>query len=280
LKRIGVLPNISRDPGLRVTKSVIAWLRDNGCEPLIAKNVGDALGLSDFSHKSDEIYETSELLVVLGGDGTILSVARNAAKNNTPLLGINIGTLGYLTDVDAPDAFGALEHALNGDYVTERRMMLEASVSYDVEPQTALNDVCVLRGGFSTMLTMYLDINGEYIGHYRADGLIVSTPTGSTAYNLSAGGPVLKPDSEMIAITPICAHMLYAKAFVVSAADTVKINVESVRNVSGSVAFDGQNHIPVKAGDVVTVKRSTLHTEIIKTTKKSFYSILRHKMEL
>ncbi|MDR1067016.1 MAG: NAD(+)/NADH kinase [Clostridiales bacterium] len=278
MRKIGVFSNLSRDPDLEFTDGIVRWLYKNGHEPLISEDVGSALGLNEFVKGAEEIYERAELLVVLGGDGTILSAARNCAESGTPLLGVNIGALGYLTDVDASDAIVALERALSGDYVMERRMMLEARAIRDNESHLALNDVCVFRGGFSTMLTINLDINGEYIGHYRADGLIVATPTGSTAYNLSAGGPILKPDSEMIAITPICAHMLCAKAFVVSADDVITINVERTRNFNATAAFDGQNYVELQPEDIITVRRSSYHTKIIKTVKKSFYSILSHKM--
>jgi NAD+ kinase len=218
--------------------------------------------------------------VVLGGDGTILRVARRAAIYNVPIQGINIGTLGYLADCEKDDAREAIKNVIDGNYKVEERMMLDASIgrgcnSYDVK--VALNEVYVTNSVFSRVIKLGLEINDDYISSHRADGIIVSTPTGSTAYNLSAGGPILKPDTDLMAITHVCPHSLTSRPFVVSGNDVVKIKVEgSYSNVV--LNLDGQETIPLLNSDVVTILRSRFVTKIIRTTQMSFYDILRSKM--
>lgn len=283
MRKIGVIPNSERDNGLVLTKQVVEWLIEKGHAPLVAEQVGSKIDRPACIADMQAIYAEAEFLVVLGGDGTILRVARNAALHDIPLIGVNLGTLGYLTDVEANGAqfIQALSKALDGQYKIEKRMMLEAHILTEGtgnETHIALNDVCISRGVFSSMITMELFINDEFIDRYRADGFIVSTPTGSTAYNLSAGGPILKPDAEMIAITPICPHMMYARTLVVSAGDVVKIKLNDTANADGIIALDGQNHGPLVPGDAVTVRRSNYYTSIMKTNDNSFFDILRHKM--
>ena len=232
------------------------------------------------SRSTDEFYEKSDFVVVIGGDGTILRVARKAAIYGTPILGINFGTLGYLADVERSDGKIAIEKVLNGDYKIEKRMMLEAyiergCISHDT--QLALNEVCVSNSNFSRMISLSVEVNDEYINTFRADGIIVSTPTGSTAYNLSAGGPILNTNTELMTITHICPHALYARPIVVSGDDVIKIKIAGDYS-NTQVTFDGQNDDRVKSGDTIEIRKSKYQTSIIKTTNLSFFDILRRKM--
>ncbi len=282
MKKVGILPNGNKPGAFALAKEVAEWLLKNGCLPLVTQGVGQVLELpSECIVKDEDIYTQSAFLAVLGGDGTILRAAGKAAPKGTPLLGLNMGTLGYLTDADAGQALTSLEKALNGDFVIERRMMLQAHVAGDKEgnmTRLALNDVCVLRGVFSAIVTVELCINGKFIDRYRGDGIIVSTPTGSTAYNLSAGGPILKPDAEMMAVTTICPHMIYARPLVVSADDVVGIKLCHVGHAQGMLNLDGQNQCSLAVGQKVTIRRSNYYTSIMKTNNKSFFDILRQKM--
>jgi NAD+ kinase len=197
-------------------------------------------------------------------------------------MGINLGTLGYLTDVEKGGWDTALKLLVNGEYKTEKRMMLEAFVlNEDKEYESygrllALNDICVLRSDISRMINAKIYVSRDYIDTYRADGIIVATPTGSTAYNLSAGGPILKPDIELIAITPICPHKIYSRSSVISAADVVCINL-SPNDGAAVLSLDGQRIINLKAGQNVEIRKSVLYTTIIKTSNMGFYDILREK---
>lgn len=281
MRKIGVIPNSEKDPGFAFTRRTAEWLAEQGCAPLVTELVGQEIGRPEYIADINAIYGESEFLVVLGGDGTILRVARGAALHETPLLGVNLGTLGYLTDVDAAQAFEALARALAGAYTVEKRMMLETHILTEGaggEAHIALNEAYVSRGVFSRMITLRLTVNDEYIDDFRADGIIVATPTGSTAYNLSAGGSILKPNSEMLAITPVCPHMLYARQLVVPAGDVVRITMTAAGNAEGVITLDGQHRIPLMPENTVTIRRSNYYTSIIKTNENSFFDILRLKL--
>jgi len=205
-----------------------------------------------------------DVAVILGGDGTILRYARQ--KTNVPIIGINLGTLGFLTDVEKTEGLSALENVINGNYVTESRMMLEANTG-----QAALNDVVIhSKSGLNTF-TIY--INNTFWDTVRADGIIIATPTGSTAYNLSAGGPILLPNGKMIAITPICPHSLSSRPVVVGADEIINI----VSETEFFVTLDGDEQTIT---DNLTVKKSTYQAKIIKTVSKHpnhFHDILKRK---
>lgn len=271
IKKIGIVLTRDRSSVISFAKQVVEWLCDRGCEVYASAEDASALGLMS---SSVDIYQFADYLVCLGGDGTMLRAARGT-RNGKPLLGINLGYLGYLTDSDRTNAYESLEHMLAGRYEIERRMMLEVA-GYSGE--LALNDVCVTRGAFSKLIEIGIYINGEYIDTYRADGIIVCTPTGSTAYNLSAGGPILKPDVEMMAVTPICAHKIYSRAIVISVEDTVTLKIAGDYKDECMLVLDGRQERNLGAGDEVTVRRSEHDTNIIKTNKLSFFDILRQKM--
>lgn len=280
MKKIGFVTNIDKDPDLIHTRELALWAIEKGCQVLLNLSLSKRLNIGEPMNSTDEIYEKSDFVVVLGGDGTILRVARKAAIYGTPILGINFGTLGYLADVERSDGKVAIEKVLNGDYKIEKRMMLEAyiergCISHDT--QLALNEVCVSNSNFSRMISLSVEVNDEYINTFRADGIIVSTPTGSTAYNLSAGGPILNTNTELMTITHICPHALYARPIVVSGNDVIKIRVAGDYS-NTQVTLDGQNDDRVKSGDVVVIRKSKYQTSIIKTTNLSFFDILRRKM--
>ncbi len=278
MKRIAFIANIEKDPDLSFTKELIDFVLKTGCVPMLSGDAEKCVCKGCEIAKSDEIYQLSDFVIVLGGDGTILRVAGKSSVYDLPILGINLGTLGYLAEVEKNDAKEAVLAVLNGKYTIERRMMLEASV-YDgkkTNKMLALNEAALSNGVFSRMIEINLKINNQYVDTLRADGVIISTPTGSTAYNLSAGGPILKPDTELMAITYVCPHALFSRPYVVSGNDKIKISIGN--GGSAVLTLDGQHTFPIKNGDVITVGRSEYSTSIIKTTKLSFYDILRRKM--
>ncbi len=280
MKNIGFITNIDKDPNLSHTSELVSWTEKKGNNVFVMDIIHKKINMGISVTTTDEIYAKSDFVVVLGGDGTILRVARKAAVYSTPILGINLGTLGYLADVERNDAIEAITKVLENNYTVEKRMMLEVfmergCVSHDI--YLALNEVCITNLSFSRMITLDIQINGKYVDTVRADGIIVSTPTGSTAYNLSAGGPILSPETELMTITHICPHTLYTRPIVVSGDDEVNIKVKGNFN---NIQFtcDGQNGQPLIDGDVVVIKKSDYCTNIIKTTNLSFYDILRRKM--
>lgn len=280
MNKIGFVVNLEKDPFLEYTKKLKDYITGLGCEVIALEQFKDVLGLKNSVSTLDEICKKSDFVIVLGGDGTILTVARCTCIYGTPILGINFGTLGYLADVEKNDAFSAVEKVLNNKYSIEKRMMLQVfkdDKPFDNYFGLALNEVCLKNNIFSHMIRFEIKINEEFIDDYRADGVIVSTATGSTAYNLSAGGPILKPDTELISITHLCPHTLYARPYVVSGNDIIKLRIkENEKNVV--VFLDGRESIPVEEGEEITIKRSEFFTHIIKTTGLGFYDILRRKM--
>jgi len=258
MKNIGIVYNADKDKDLNFTKRVYDCVCASGCKPLMDR---------------DEVYRKSDFIIVLGGDGTMLRAAHQAAFADIPLLGVNLGTLGYLTDAEPDELDQALTDVLRGHFILEKRIMLQTDLN---DQWAALNDIVISRGIFSKLIQFQLYINDDYIDTIRADGIIVSTPTGSTAYNLSAGGPILKPDSEMTVITAICPHTLYLRPWVISSRDTVSVRV--LNDADAVVVMDGQNMATLDAGYLLSIRRADKFTSIIKTKRLSFYEILRRKI--
>jgi len=250
---IGIVANALRDHGLAYANEVAAWLKARGHTAVY----------------DDDAYNC-DFLVVLGGDGTMLRAAKQAAICGTPMLGINLGNLGYLTDVDRDEGFIAIEKMIKGQFRREQRMLLIA------HGELALNEIFVRGRGESAGLVSYrICAAGGHMDTLRADGIIVATPTGSTAYSLSAGGPILKPDSKMIVVTAVCPHTLYARPWVLSGDDQVSI---SPQNDEARVFLDGDHKFTVKQGETVTVSRSQHIATVLKTSNMDFFEVLRKKM--
>jgi len=248
IQKVGIVTNPAKDPAFEYTTSVRNFLAERGVA--VCKNDG---------------FADAELLIVLGGDGTMLRCAHTAAVLDIPLLGINLGTLGFLTDAEKQDGLAALEKVLAGEYRTEKRLMLDYAGS------VALNDICV--GAAGGLKTFELYINGLLLDTIRSDGIIVATPTGSTAYSLSAGGPLLVPGGQMMVVTPICPHSLGTRPLVVGADDAVCI----VPLQPSPVIIDGENVANISAGQGVDVRRANYQATIVKTEQTHFYDTLRKK---
>ena len=220
-------------------------------------------------------------MIVIGGDGSLIEAARVFHAREIPILGINMGTLGYLTEVEVNDIDESLIRLIKGDYALESRMMIEGAFE-DGSRDVALNDIVVSRKGVLRVLHFKLYVNGELLNSYEADGIIISTPTGSTAYNLSAGGPIVEPTASMIVITPICSHALNTSSIVLSAEDEIVIEIGRGRN--GTVeevftTFDGADMVSLKTGERVIIRRSSADTKIVKLSNIGFLEILRRKMK-
>ena len=253
--KIGIVANKRHDPGLVFAKEVATWLVYLGQVPIL---------------EEWEAYRC-DFLIVLGGDGTMLRAALEAAKYNTPMLGINLGNLGYLTDVERPDALDAIKKMLEGNFRRENRMMLEC------QDHLAMNEVVIYRDG-SRPLVCRISVNGDHMDTLRADGMIISTPTGSTAYSLSAGGPILKPDSQMIVVTAVSPHTLYSRPWVLSGSDEVTLAPITDHKYVAKVSMDGEPKFILKCGESITVRRSEYTACVIKTSGMDFFQVLRKKM--
>lgn len=273
---IGFITNEDKDKNFEYTNNLINFCIKQNTTPLILKNFQNMINNEKVIFlEENELLKKSDFIIILGGDGTILRWSKKIAKFNKNILGINMGNLGYLTDVEKYEATTAIKNVLNNNYIVEKRMMLSATINN--KEYICLNEVNINNGNVSRMVKIGIDINGRFMEAFSADGLIISTPTGSTAYNLSAGGPILKPDIELMAITYVCPHVLFSRPYVVSSNDKIRAYVTNEDSIA-YLSFDGQESIPIKYGEDVYIKKASFYTNIIKTTELSFYDILRSKM--
>jgi len=278
MRKIGILPNARKDDNFTATKNLVALLKEKGCQPMVSESVAKNAALLECATKEDIIFRDAEFLITLGGDGTMLSAGKRAAKYNTPLLGINLGHLGFLTDCGPEEMKETVEKVLNGKYKLEKRMMLKAEINSKKDGKKiliAINEVSISRG---SMVDVGVYVNDEFIDEFFGDGILVATPTGSTAYNLAAGGPILKSDANMVAITPICPHMLHARSIVVGADDVVMLKVNRYTRQRLYAVIDGQSVCNLETGDYIVISRAEHYTNIIKTGDLGFYDVLREKM--
>lgn len=228
----------------------------------------------------DELFSSVDMAVVLGGDGTILSVAQYSAKYNVPLLGLNFGHLGYLAELKKEQT-ADFSKICSGEYSIEERMMLDVKVvreGVEVYNSVALNDAVATKGHLSKMVHMLLETDGKYTGDYYSDGLIVSTPTGSTAYSLSAGGPIVEPKLNIMVITPVCAHSTNARPMVIADEVTVKITVDIYHDEDAVLMCDGEKPFSLCHRDEIYITKSQYKTKLIRLCESNFFDILNKKL--
>ena len=272
-----IIANKQKDINLEITEQIRAHITRMGA----VCNVYDQYNREV---SSIDIPEGTQCILVIGGDGTILAAARMLVGNNIPLLGINLGTLGFLADVNLADLSKTLDVLLKDQYQVENRIMLTAEVYKQGEKAAtyiALNDFNINRFGASRVIGLKVGINGSVIDRYRADGVIVCTPTGSTGYNLSAGGPIINPTCKNFVITPICPHSLTARSIVLAKEDVVTVEVEQIRSnikEEAIISFDGREGLSLLQGDQVKIYKSQEVTPFIKATEVSFVQILKEKL--
>ena len=272
-----IIANKQKDINLEITEQIRHHISRLGA----VCNIYDQY---DRDVSSIDIPEGTQCILVIGGDGTILAAARMLVGSNIPLLGINLGTLGFLADVNLADLSKTLDLLLQDQYQVENRIMLTAEVYKQGEKAAtyiALNDFNINRFGASRVIGLKVGINGSVIDRYRADGVIVCTPTGSTGYNLSAGGPIINPTCKNFVITPICPHSLTARSIVLAKEDIVTVEVEQIRSnikEEAIISFDGREGLSVFPGDQVKIYKSQEVTPFIKATEVSFVQILKEKL--
>jgi NAD+ kinase len=256
------------------------FLRGLGYEVLVAAQTAEHLGIAEFPTASlCELAERADAVVVLGGDGTMLSIARAVAPHGVALIGINQGRLGFLTDITIDGMFDAVAEILGGQYVAEARILLNAQVrraGVPVFEGAAFNDVVVSKAGTGRLIELEVAINGEFVYSQRSDGLVVATPTGTTAYALSAGGPIVHPTLEAIALVPICPHTLSARPIVVSSQSRVEVDLTYADDAR--VHLDGQAHFDLVQGDHVWITRASRAVTLLHPHSYSYYDTLRQKL--
>jgi len=278
-QRIGVVLKTSSSDAVDLGRQLVVELERLGLEPVMEHGSAQVLGMADGIERS-ALAAQVDLMVVLGGDGTLLSVTRGTL-GTTPVLGVNMGTLGFLTEHPSERLFPLLYATLEDRVELERRERLEVAVvtpGRDPVTRRVLNDVVVNKTALARMLVLSVHVNDQFVSRFRADGLIVATPTGSTAYNLSAGGPILYPTLEVILLTPICPHTLTNRPIALSLDSTVEIRLE---NLSEEVflTLDGQEGFPLTTRDLVRIHRCPEPLLLITERDRSYFQILHHKLK-
>ena len=219
----------------------------------------------------------SDIAVVLGGDGTIIRAAKCAALTDVPVCGINLGKIGFLASADVEEFTGLADDLLNGNYKLDKRMILDASINGGAN-RLVLNDIAVLRGSYPKMINIAMEVDGEHLDTFMADGVVVATPTGSTAYSLSAGGPVAMPTMEMMLVTPVCAYDMQTRSMVLPSEKTLCISLGKDRNFKAEVSFDGNENVLLSNDDTIKISKSEYAAKLINFGSRSFYGVLRKKL--
>lgn len=284
MERFLIITNKEKDNDFLVTNRIVTYI----------ENAGKSVTLSTMSACNGDFTDHDRLsdydcAIILGGDGTIIQAANELMAYDIPLLGVNLGTLGFLAEIEKQHVEEALERLFEDDYRTDCRMMVEGKVIYhsrmpDRLSRTtcnALNDIVITRKGFSRIINLGIYVNDELVDNFRGDGVIISTPTGSTAYNLSAGGPIIIPSASVTVITPICPHSLSPRSIVVSAEDTVKIVVgksKKTQEAEAIATFDGKTVIDLGTDDIILINKAKYSTKLIKLNRTGIYEILRSKL--
>ncbi len=279
-RRIGIVGNLGKPAALPVARDAIAALtgRVTVC---VEQQFADLLEMSHLGADDQEL-RAADLVLVFGGDGTVLGTSRMVAPSCTPMLGINLGRFGFLNEVAPERVAPAMENLLTGNYAIEERLMLEAHVLRNgevVETESALNEVVIGHSTLARVMHLSMSINGSYVTTYAADGIIFSTPTGSTAYNLSAGGPLVHPALDVILVTPVCPHTLTTRALVIPPTHEVTVEAEAMDSDYVRVTNDGQRSLNMLSGDILRVRRASFCARIItRVGGASFYEKLQSKL--
>jgi NAD+ kinase len=281
VRRVGIVakPDAPRAP--EVVTRLVDWLTARRIDVTLEKETAGIVPAvrASAAHKA-ELPGLSDLLIVLGGDGTLLSMARAVGDLGVPIMGVNLGGLGFMTATTLDEMLPSLEAVLAGRMVVEERLMLAARVvrkNDTVCEHTALNDIVITKSAMSRIISLAVSVEGEYATAYRADGLIISTPTGSTAYSLSAGGPIVFPSVEAIVITPICSHTLTNRPIVLPAAHRIEVTVQSDQEIM--LTLDGQVGVGLRERDVVEVVKARPRMRLVRFPQKDFFSVLRTKLK-
>ncbi len=279
MKNIGIFCKQKLPAGRKILTDLIQWLNKKDCQVIIDKNTASITG-QDSPHEWADISARADLIIALGGDGTILSVARSAHAFNVPILAVNQGSLGFLAEVTLPDLYEVLEKVLNGQFECENRMLLNACIWRDkkkVGEFHVLNDVVINKGALARIVNLKVRVNSQYMTSYRADGLIIATPTGSTAYSLSAGGPIIHPSMDSLVLSPICPFTLTNRSIVIPDQSLIQVEL-TTENENVRVTLDGQEGCDMFQGDILEVKKAETSIKLIQAPDRNYYQILRDKL--
>lgn len=281
MKKFLIVTNRYKDPDLKISNQIAEYIKVKG---------GSAIHLLSFTPEVerfedldyDKIPEDTECIIVLGGDGTMIRVVRKTRMRDIPVIGVNLGILGYLCELDKENMYSAIDKLLEDQYIIEQRLMVKGYRKGLNRGRTALNDIVVHPTGVLAILRLNVYVNGEFLTTYDGDGVIISTPTGSTGYNLSAGGPIIEPGANVLTLTPINAHNLNSKGIILRGDDVIEVELvprRSNKDDTANVSCDGDHFTTLKAGERFVIERAVHTIKICKVNKQSFLEIMRKKMK-
>jgi NAD+ kinase len=280
IKTAGIYCKPHKEEICAVVPRITQWLREGGVEVLLDKTGASCFNSPERETSAQEMSAKMDMLIVLGGDGTLLAAARQFIECELPILAVNLGGMGFMTSVTLDQAIPLLEQVLAGKHRISPRMMLRAELTRNgqvIERHQALNDAVIAKGTLSRMLDFDLSVNAHFLGRYRADGLIVSTPTGSTAYSLAAGGPILYPVLQAFVLTPICPHMLTNRPLVLP--DSVQLELDlSALEEQAYLTLDGQIGHELQRGDRIAISKSPFRVNLVRPQEQTYYKVLRNKL--
>jgi NAD+ kinase len=280
MNSVAIVCKPNREELKRLVPELVVWLRGHGYDPVLDREGGSYTDAASSVPRAELPARSPELVIVLGGDGTLLAAARIFAKVGTPILSVNLGFLGFLTEVRLADLYATLENWCSGCHSLDERAMLHAILWRDGAEAAsfdALNEIVVSKGDIARMGEFAVELDGRSVARFRADGVIVSTPTGSTAYTLAANGPILTPDVDAMVVTPICPHLLTLRPIVVRGDASLTVRVEGVPNVA-LLTIDGQQGLELCRGDEVRCCRSSHTVKLVRLSDSGFFEALRSKL--
>ncbi|MEC7786252.1 MAG: NAD(+)/NADH kinase [Nitrospinota bacterium] len=281
MKKVGIFCKQKPNVDSKIVTKLTIWLESKNCTVYLEPNTAELIGKTSHLSK-EEVAAHTDLLIVLGGDGTLLNVAGIAHPLEVPILGVNLGSLGFLTETTIENLYPTLEKVLDGKCEIENRMLLNASVlrnGENIEDFNVLNDIVINKGALARILNLKVFVDDQYMTSYRADGLIIASPTGSTAYSLSAGGPIIHPSMHALVLSPICPFALTNRPIVVPDSSIIKVQL-TTRNAGEDVriTLDGQTGYSIKSGDILEAKKADIPVKLIQAPGKNYYQLLRKKL--
>jgi len=279
-KSIGILTKPKFPEAKRTLHDVVSWLRARSIDVVLDTTSAMLLGEQGGYQKS-QLANTADVLLVMGGDGTMLNAARLAGERSIPILGVNMGGLGFLTEVRLENLYPCLERVFANDFVLDERLMLRTHIhrhGETVEQGEVLNDVVISKGTLARMIELKISIQGRFVTNLRGDGLIVSSPTGSTAYSLSAGGPIIDPAVQSLILTPICPHTLTHRPLIVPGNAEIEVTLTS-KDDGAMATLDGQVGVAITQGDTVVIQTSEHRSRLIRFPESNYYDVLREKLK-
>ncbi len=277
MRTVGIVVNVHKELAHSQVGELIDWLESRQIGIKILEEDAELVGRPDLISPPEDLKRLCDLVIALGGDGTLLRAARLIGEKGIPILGVNLGSLGFLTEIVVEELYTALEGTLAGRFMVQERMTLEASLRSEEYHVTALNDVVISMGASCRMLVLTVYLGDEYVCSYSADGVIVATPTGSTAYSLAAGGPIVHPTMRALIISPICPHSLGVRPMIVSPDDAIRVDLEP-EGGDAVLTADGQVRYPLAEGESIVLRKGRYPVRLIVSPSRSFYEILKTKL--